>query len=75
MSLHSTARRLSVRKESLQYLAYGGETISGDRQADLVTQGVSPGLATCDPVQGVPAQGILDCSATCTTTTGNPDTG
>jgi len=40
-----------------------------------VTQGVSSGLATCDPVQGVPAQGILDSSTTCATTTERPDTG
>jgi len=38
-------------------------------------QRVSPGLATCDSVQGVPAKGILDSSATCATTMGNPDTG
>ena len=36
-------------------------------------QGISPGLATCDPVQG--AQGILDSSVTCATTMGNPDSG
>ena len=50
------------------------KTISGGRWADLVMQGVSPGLATCDPVQGVPAQGILDSSATCARTTESPDT-
>jgi len=66
---------MTDRKESPQYPAYEGETISGDRQADLATQGVSPGLATCDPVQSVPAQGILGSSTTCATTTERPDTG
>jgi len=50
-----------------QYPAQGGAKITGDRQRDLETQGVTSGLATCDPEQGVPAQGILGSNVTCAT--------
>ena len=35
---------------------------------DLVIQGVAAGMATCDPAQGVQAQGTLGSEATCATT-------
>ena len=44
-----------------------GAKITGDRQRDFETQGVTSGLATCGPGQGVPAQGILGSNATCAT--------
>jgi len=54
-------------KHGPQYLAQGGAKISGDRQRDFEMQGVTSGLATCSPEQGVPAQGILGSKATCAT--------
>jgi len=55
-------------KEGPQYPANEGAKISRDRPHDLVTQGVAAGMATCDPAQGVQAQGTLGSEATCTTT-------
>jgi len=45
-----------------------GAKISGDRPRDLVMQGVAAGMATCDPAQGVQAQGTLGSEATCAIT-------
>ena len=50
-----------------QYPAQAGAKITGDRQRDFETQGVTSGLATCGPEHGVPAQGILGSKATCAT--------
>jgi len=55
-------------KEGSHYPANEGAKISGDRPRDLVTQGVAAGMATCDPAQGVQAQGTLGSEATCATT-------
>jgi len=55
-------------KESPQYPSNEGAKISGDRPRDLVTQGVAAGMATCDPAQGVQAQGTLGSEETCATT-------
>jgi len=54
-------------KHGPQYPAQGGAKITGDRQHDFETQGVTSRLATCGPEQGVPAQGILGSNATCAT--------
>ena len=51
-------------KESPQYPANEDAKISGSRPRDLVTQGVAAGMATCDPAQGVQAQGTLGSEAT-----------
>jgi len=55
-------------KEGPQYPANEGAKISGDRPRNLVMQGVAVGMATCDPAQGVQAQGTLGSEATCATT-------
>jgi len=55
-------------KEGSQHPANEGAKISGDRPRDLVMQGVAAGMVTCDPAQGVQAQGTLDSEATCATT-------
>jgi len=55
-------------KEGPKYPVKEGAKISGDHPGDLVTQGVAAGMATCDPAQGVQAQGTLGSEATCATT-------
>ena len=40
--------------------AHGGTNISGDHPRGLSAQGVMNDLVTCDPVQDVLVQGILD---------------